>query len=100
MELNNLNKFLKILRKSLLKDFKKKVHVKTGALKKSLEVKEDKNEIIIEMLEYGKNKSVWDDKLPPYERLSKIQKKLESKMSKEFKKDIEEIIKKQKQKIQ
>lgn len=100
MKLTNLNKFLKILRKSLLRDFKKKVHVQTGALKRSLTVKKKNNNTIIEMLEYGRDKSVWDDNLTPHKRLSKTQKKLKSKMSKAFKKDIQKVISNQKQKIE
>lgn len=69
------------------------VHVKTGALKRSLELKKSQNSFIVSMLSYGAKDSVWDNG-NPIQKLTRTLAENKSILEKAFAKDIKEQINK------
>lgn len=93
MNLKNLDNLLNKIRKEIYKDLKDEVKVDTGALKRSFDDKIKDNDLMLEMLIYGRYPRVWKDKTEPYSRLRKIYKKYNDKLAESYGKDIATIIK-------
>lgn len=75
---------------SLLQDT---VHIKTGALKRSLELRQKQNSFIVSMLSYGIKDSVWDNG-NPLQKLNRTLAENKQTLVKAFAKDIKEEINK------
>lgn len=69
------------------------VHIKTGALKRSLELRQNNNDFIVSMLSYGAKDSVWDNG-NPLQKLNRTLAENKSILEKSFARDIKEGINK------
>ena len=94
--LRNTNRLFETFNKKSLSKLKTNARVDTGALRKSLLLKKKKNSEMFEMLYYGKFDTSWKDRETPSKLLRRQARSMKKNLSKQFKKDIVNAIKKMK----